>query len=63
MRTLRDQLIEKGLSRPRAGEIDRKNTRTRDKREERMTDRELRELMGVNRPTYGRKKGGAFRQR
>jgi hypothetical protein len=30
---------------------------------ERFTERELRELMGVNRPVYRRAKGGAFRQR
>lgn len=63
MRTLKDQLIEKGLSQVAGREIDRKSTRTRDKQEERLTDRELADLMGTNRPTYGRKKGGAFRQR
>jgi len=63
MRTLQEQLIEKGLSRPRAGEIERKNTRARGKQSELLSERELQELMGVNRPTYGRKKGGAFRQR
>jgi phage antirepressor YoqD-like protein len=30
---------------------------------ESFTERELRELMGVNRPVYRRSKGGAFRQR
>ncbi|MBY6269490.1 hypothetical protein [Parageobacillus thermoglucosidasius] len=30
---------------------------------ERFTERELKELMGVNRPVYRRAKGGAFRQR
>ncbi|MGG0669861.1 hypothetical protein [Sporosarcina koreensis] len=63
MRTLQDQLIEKGLSRPHTDEVDIKNTRTRGKREERLTSREWAEIMGTNRPTYGRKKGGAFRQR
>lgn len=63
MRTLQDQLIEKGLSRRAGREIDRKDTKTRDKQEERLTDRELADLMGTNRPTYGRKKGGAFRQK
>lgn len=62
MRRLQGQLIEKGLSRPRTGEIDRKNTRTRDKQEQ-LTSREWAEIMGTNRPTYGRKKGGALRQR
>jgi hypothetical protein len=30
---------------------------------ERFTERELRELMGVNRPVYHRSKGGAFHQK
>ncbi|MFD1206655.1 hypothetical protein ACFQ38_16280 [Sporosarcina contaminans] len=63
MRTLKDQLIEKGLSRPRAGEIDQKSIRTRDRQEERLTDRELADLMGVNRDVYRRGPGGAFRRR
>lgn len=63
MKTLQDQLIEKGLSRPRTREIDQKNTRTREERSEQLTSREWAEIMGTNRPTYGRKKGGAFRQR
>jgi len=30
---------------------------------EQLTDDELKELMGIDRPTYRRGKGGAFRQR
>lgn len=63
MRTLQDKLIEKGLSSPRTGEAERKSIWTRGKRSERMTDRELAELMGTNRPRYARKRGGAFKQR
>jgi len=63
MRTLQDQLIEKGLSRPRAGEIDRENNRARDKREEQLISRDWAELMGVNRDRYRRGPGGAFRRR
>ena len=63
MGTLQDQLIEKGLSQPRTSEVDRKSIRTREKQSERMSDRELAELMGTNRPTYTRKRGGAFTQR
>lgn len=37
--------------------------KTRDKYSERLTHRELDDLMGVNRPTFARKKGGAYRQR
>ena len=46
----------------RTAEIDQKDTRTRDKREERLTDREWRELMGTNRQTY-RRVNGAIRRR
>ncbi|WP_252503261.1 hypothetical protein [Sporosarcina sp. Marseille-Q4943] len=63
MRTLQDQLIEKGLSQPAGREKAQKSIKTKGKRKERLTDRELAELMGTNRPTYGRKKGGAYRQR
>lgn len=63
MRTLQSQLIEKGLSQRAGREIDRKSTKVRGKQEEQLTDRDLAYLMGTKRPTYGRKKGGAFRQR
>ena len=63
MRTLKDQLIEKGLSQPAGRAEGKQSTKVRDKREEQLTDRELAYLMGTNRPTYGRVKGGAFRQR
>ena len=63
MRLLQDQLIEKGLSQPRTCEVEQKSIRTREKQSERMTDRELAELMGTNRPRYARKRGGAFTQR
>lgn len=63
MRSLQTEWIEKGLSQPRTSEVDRKSIRTRGKQSERMTDREWVELMGTNRPTYARKRGGAFRQR
>ena len=62
MRTLQEQLIEKGLSQVAGREIERKDTRARDKREERLTDRELAELMGVNRDIYTRR-GGAIRRK
>ncbi|QTD40616.1 hypothetical protein [Sporosarcina sp. Te-1] len=63
MRTLQDQLIEKGLSQPAGRAKGKQSTKTRDKQEEQFTSREWAELMGTKRPTYGRKKGGAFRQR
>jgi hypothetical protein len=30
---------------------------------EKLSDRDLKELMGINRPVYRRAKGGAFRQK
>lgn len=63
MRTLQEQLTEKGLAQPVKREIEKKDTRTSKKRNERLSEWELAELMGTNRPTYGRKKGGAYRQR
>lgn len=62
MWSLQSELLKHGF-RPLRREIDRKDTRTKDKPKERLSDRELRELMGQNRPTYARGKGGAFRQR
>ncbi|BAQ11322.1 hypothetical protein OXB_2851 [Bacillus sp. OxB-1] len=63
MRTLQDQLKEKGLLHP-AGRAERElNTKTGGKQPERLTDRELRELMGVTRDVYRRGPGGAFRKR
>lgn len=62
MNTLREQLIEKGLSDARTGETDRQNTRTSTKSAERLSDRELRELMGINRQTHKRV-GGRVRKR
>jgi len=40
----------------------KKETKTK-RLKEKFTERELRELMGVNRPVYRRIKGGAFRQK
>ena len=63
MKSLQEQLIEKGLVQPVKREIEKKNTRTSKKRNERLSERDLRDLMGSNMPTYGRARGGAYRQR
>ncbi|WP_276789701.1 hypothetical protein [Bacillus sp. (in: firmicutes)] len=34
-----------------------------EKKPQKLTERELENLMGVNRPTYKRGRGGAFRQK
>lgn len=63
MRTFKTEFARLGLSQPRRREITMKSSEASDKPKERLSDREWRELMGEYRPTYGRKKGGAFRQR
>ena len=62
MKTLQTELLKHGF-RPSRREVERKSSKDKHKSKERLTDSELRELMGANRPTYSRKKGGAFRQR
>lgn len=63
MRTFKTEFVRLGLSQPRRREVTMKSGKTSEKPKERLSDREWRELMGTNRPTYSRKKGGAFRQR
>ena len=41
----------------------RKKASKKKRGKERLTEREIKELMGVGRPVYRRGKGGAFRQR
>lgn len=60
MRTIKSEFARLGLSAPRRREITLKSSKTTDKPEERLTDRDWAELMGANRPTYNRAKGGAF---
>lgn len=57
MRTFKTEFARLGLSEPRRREVTLKGSKAKDKREERLTDRDFRELMGMNRPTYGRVKG------
>ena len=61
MKSLQKELVEKGLSDARTGEVERKDTRTMGKSEQ-LSDREWAELMGANRQTYKRK-NGAIRRR
>ena len=62
MKSLQMEPAEIGLSDALIGEIKRKNTRTRDKSSEQLSDREWAELMGTNRQTYKRV-NGAIRKR
>lgn len=61
MRTLRTELIDKGLSDACTCEEEPKGINIKSK--EKLSDRDLRELMGVNRDTFSRGKGGAIRRR
>lgn len=62
MRTLQEQLTEKGLAQPIKQAEVKNDTSFRKNREEKLTDKEWRELMGMNRDRYKRV-GGAFRRR
>lgn len=64
MRTIQQQLknwmkTNKFIQRGDKHKKERKSKR----KQEQFTERELKELMGMNRPVYRRAKGGAFRQR
>lgn len=63
MRTLQTELIRNKLSRTRTKVIDTKNTKSKDQSDERFSRKEWEEMMGVNRDTYKRGKGGAIRRR
>lgn len=54
---LGDWAKEKGM------DIKPPRSHTTKKTKERMNRRDWEDLMGVSRPTYSRKKGGAYRQR
>ncbi|MED4922919.1 hypothetical protein P9743_01260 [Anoxybacillus geothermalis] len=64
MRTIQDQMRKwiKANNMTYHPERNRKE-RKQKRNEERMTEREIKELMGTYRPIYRRGKGGAFRQR
>ncbi|QNK90790.1 hypothetical protein H7992_13570 [Sporosarcina sp. resist] len=62
MKSLQTELVERGLSDTRTGEVEQKNTRIRGKSSEQLSDREWAELMGSNRQTYKRV-NGAIRKR
>lgn len=63
MRTIQQQLIEKGLSNSRERVGEKPNAKTSNKPKEQLSQWELAELMGSNRDTFRRVKGGAIRRR
>ncbi|WP_342538344.1 hypothetical protein MKY15_19790 [Sporosarcina sp. FSL K6-1540] len=62
MKSLQVELVGKGLSDARTGEVEQKNTGTKGKSSEQLSDRDWAELMGSNRQTYKRV-NGAIRKR
>lgn len=60
MRTIQQQLTEKGLS--DNAELKEKNERQFQKFKESLTDIDWADLMGSNKQTYRRAKGGAIRR-
>lgn len=59
----RSELIKKGFLNVGADDLRKENPAAEKKHKEGFSERELRELMGVNRDTYKRGPGGAFRRR
>lgn len=60
MRTMQDQLIEKGLS--NGAKQSEKTETSKNQQTEKLSDREWKEIMGSNRDTFKRAKGGAIRR-
>ena len=62
MRTIRDQLVEKGLTVSLSGKKAAPNIQTSKRPKESLSLREWAEIMGSNRDTFRRAKGGAIRR-
>lgn len=62
MRTMQQQLIEKGLTDARIQEKEKMNAETSQRPTEQLSDWEWAEIMGSNRDTFRRVKGGAIRR-
>lgn len=63
MRTIQQQLIEKGLTDGSECTNGIPNAKASKKTKERLSSRDIAELMGSNRDTFKRAKGGAIRRR
>lgn len=57
MRTIRSEFERLGLLQTRRREKPLKSSKATDKQDERLTERDFKELMGVNRDTYRRVNG------
>lgn len=64
MRTIQQELQKwMKINKVKQRKSKHKKVRKQKQRKERLTERDIKELMGVGRPVYRRGKGGAFRQR
>ncbi|WP_017379752.1 hypothetical protein [Paenisporosarcina sp. TG-14] len=63
MRTLQSELFMKRLSQTPIQEIEKEDIKTSKHPKEMLSRREWLEIMGCNRDTYSRGKGGAIRRR
>lgn len=62
MRTIQTELVQKGFADVLKHEIEKENSRTSKSPKERLTRKELEELMGCNRDTYKRVRGAVKRR-
>ncbi|AQU79736.1 hypothetical protein [Planococcus faecalis] len=62
MRTIQEQLIQKGFTDSREATGASPNTKTLPKPKESLSKREWAEIMGSNQQTYRRSRGGAIRR-
>lgn len=62
MGTLQTELVEKGIKQAHIQEIDKECSKRSEQLNERLTRREIEDLMGCNRQTY-RRVGGAIRNK
>ncbi|WP_153730682.1 hypothetical protein [Sporosarcina obsidiansis] len=63
MRSMKSELHRVGLVQPVKQAEAKKDTRKNKKRNERLSERDLLDFMGVDRDTYRRGLGGAFRRK
>ena len=62
MRTLQSELADKGIWKSEEGKQNDRSDKSLKKVDERLTEKDLRDLMGLDRDTYKRV-GGAIRRR
>jgi predicted transglutaminase-like cysteine proteinase len=62
MKTIQSELAKKGFADVLKQEVEKENSKTSKLQKERLSDQELRELMGTNRDTFKRHRG-AIRRR